>query len=214
MSPADGTGVFDMHGFLKGWQAMSAAALASAKATNRTLLAPFEAAATVAHTSNGVDGPTRPASIPALLYERDDWIFERSVDQVEDITVGDSVRFTKRITQDDVDSFAVASGDTNRLHLDEAYAEKTRFGTRIVHGTLVSGLISAALARLPGLTIYLSQDVEFLRPIMPDTEVTAYVEIIEDLGDGQYRLMTDIEDLDGKKIVDGEAVVLIDSVES
>ena len=71
-----------------------------------------------------------------------------SVEQ-EVIRVGDRVRFSKTISEDDVRAFAEASGDTNRLHLDDEYAEDTRFGRRIAHGTLVGGLISAALARLP-----------------------------------------------------------------
>ena len=79
----------------------------------------------------------------------------------EALDVGDRICFTKTLTEADVDRFAAASGDTNPIHLDEEWASETRFGGRIVHGILASGLISAALARLPGSVIYLSQDVEF-----------------------------------------------------
>ena len=135
---------------------------------------------------------------------------ERSVDSDEALEVGDVVRFTKQITEEEVLAFATISGDTNRLHLDDEFAEETRFGRRIVHGTLVSGLISSALARLPGMTVYLSQDLRFLKPVDIGSELTAIVEIVEDLGDDRYRLDTTVETADGTTVIDGEAVVLID----
>ncbi|MFB6152648.1 MAG: MaoC family dehydratase [Halodesulfurarchaeum sp.] len=146
-------------------------------------------------------------------YREPEWSFERSAEDREDLGEGDTVRFTKRLDEEDVVSFATASGDTNRLHLDDDFAEQTRFGGRIVHGTLVGGLISAALARLPGLTIYLSQDLQFRNPVEIGQTLTAEVEIIEDLGDGRYRLRTDVFDDDADQtVIEGEAVVLVDSL--
>lgn len=155
---------------------------------------------------------TVAASVPSMAYRRGDWAFERSVDSVEDFAVGDVVTFTKQLTDEDVRAFARASGDTNRLHLDEAFAGETRFGGRIVHGTLVVGLVSAALARLPGVTIYLSQDVRYLRPVEIGQTVTATCELVEDLGEGKFRFITVVTDDEGETIVDGEAVVLIDAL--
>ena len=153
------------------------------------------------------------STLPSLAYEHADWTFERTVEDSADITVGDTVRFSKTLSEDDVRSFAAASGDTNRLHLDEEFAIKTRFNGRIAHGTLVSGLISSALARLPGITIYLSQDLEFQGPVSIGDRMSAHVEVLEDLGNGQYRLSTVIKDQDAERVViDGEAVVLIDEL--
>lgn len=140
------------------------------------------------------------------------WEWDRTADTPDELEVGDMVRFSKRLTDADIAAFAAASGDTNRLHLDDEFAETTRFGGRIVHGTLVAGLISAALARLPGLTIYLSQDVRFLKPVEPDTLLTAVVEVLEELGDGRYRLSTSVHDDQDRTVIEGEAVVLIDDV--
>lgn len=148
-------------------------------------------------------------------YAAPDWEFERSVENPDEITVGDTVRFTKTITEEGVLSFAAASGDTNRLHLDDDFAADTRFGGRIVHGTLVAGTISAALARIPGLTIYLSQDLRFLAPVEIGSTVTAEAEILEDLGDRKYRLRTDVIDESSEEtVIEGEAVVLIDDLPS
>jgi len=126
--------------------------------------------------------------------------------------VGDHIRFTKTLTAEDVDRFAAATGDTNPLHLDSEWADETRFNGRIVHGTLAAGLISAALARLPGSVIYLSQDVEFQAPVRLGDRLTADAEVVEDLGDDRFRLRTRVlRTADGAEtIIDGEAVVLID----
>ncbi|MCY4729537.1 MaoC family dehydratase [Natronomonas gomsonensis] len=135
--------------------------------------------------------------------------WETQLDVDGQLSVGDAVRFSKTLSEEDVERFALASGDTNPLHLDEEWAEDTRFSGRIVHGTLAAGLISAALARLPGGVVYLSQDLEFRAPVRIDDRVTAEVEIVEDLGGGRYRLRTTVE-TDTDLVIDGEAVVLIE----
>jgi 3-hydroxybutyryl-CoA dehydratase len=135
--------------------------------------------------------------------------WETELDVDGELSVGDAVRFSKTLSEDDVDRFAVASGDTNPLHLDAEWAEKTRFGGRIVHGILATGLISAALARLPGGVVYLSQDLEFRAPVRIDDRVTAEVEIVENLGGGRYRLRTTVETVEDL-VIDGEAIVLIE----
>ena len=105
--------------------------------------------------------------------ERAEWEVELTEHRRDALSVGDRIRFSKTLSDADVRAFAEASGDTNPLHLDDTYAERTRFGGRIAHGTLASGLISAALARLPGLVVYLSQDVEFRNPIEIGDRATA-----------------------------------------
>jgi len=163
-------------------------------------------------TANGEadESDRQPPVTPGVTYSKSDWTFEHADDGDGIVSVGDRIRFSKQLTEREIGEFADASGDTNRLHLDDDFAEQTRFGRRIVHGTLVSGLISAALARLPGLTIYLSQDLQFLGPVDVDETVTAICEVVEDLGDGRYRLTTVVEDEDGETVIDGEAIVLID----
>jgi len=146
---------------------------------------------------------------PDTAYENEEWDFE-SYGTEDGIDVGDHVTFTKTLSPSDVRAFAEASGDTNRLHLDSTYAEGTRFGRRIAHGTLVAGLISAALARLPGLTIYLSQEVSYRGPVDLNERVTARCEVVEALGERRFRLTTAVEDSAGEVVVDGQAVVISD----
>ncbi|WP_302080003.1 MaoC family dehydratase [Salinibaculum rarum] len=162
--------------------------------------------AATAPTVTGQTETTEPA--PDTVEPGDDHAGWES-DVPADVAVGDTSRFTKTIHDEDVKRFAASSGDTNPLHLDEEFAEETRFSGRIAHGILVSGLISAALARLPGDVVYLSQDLEFLAPVEIGDRVTAACSIAEDLGNNQYRLTTTVTDGDGETVIDGEAVVLI-----
>ncbi|WP_394295557.1 MaoC/PaaZ C-terminal domain-containing protein [Natrinema limicola] len=110
---------------------------------------------------------------PRLSSESAGGTFELHIRHDDHVNVGDEVTLTKTISEDDVNRFAVATSDTNALHLNEEFASRTRFGRRIVHGTLVSGPISAALASLPGITIYISQSLEFHGPVFIGETVTA-----------------------------------------
>ena len=63
-------------------------------------------------------------------------------------------------TQEDVDTFAQVTGDTNPIHLDEEYASKSIFKKRVVHGALSNSIFSKVFGTItPGKgTIYLSQN--------------------------------------------------------
>ncbi|QSX00843.1 CBS domain-containing protein [Haloterrigena alkaliphila] len=169
----------------------------------------------LAHRTGGLEaGHPRRQVRTDTLYERDDWEFEYRGEDETTVDVGDVARFSKSISEDDVEAFAEVTGDTNRLHLDAGYAAETRFGERIVHGVLANGLISAALARLPGLTIYISQESSFLAPIPLEERVTAVCEVVDDLGRSKYRIETTVTDGDGATVLEGDAVVLIDDLPS
>ena len=55
---------------------------------------------------------------------------------LEDFSVGMEASYAKKITNDDVLAFADLSGDTNPVHLNDAYAAGTMFKQRIAHGFL------------------------------------------------------------------------------
>ena len=153
----------------------------------------------------------RPAMNPEMAYDLPTWEFESHGTETG-LDVGDVVRFRKQLSDEDIRMFAEVSGDTNRLHLDEEFAAGTRFGERIVHGVLATGLVSAALARLPGLTVYLSQDLRFLGPIPIGDAATAVCRISQDMGGNRYRLDVTVYDEEGERAIDGESVVLIDDL--
>lgn len=70
----------------------------------------------------------------------------------EDLEVGDGHESTGRtITESDVVSFAGLSGDFNNMHIDEEFAKKTVFGTRVAHGLCVLSVASGLWFTMPRL---------------------------------------------------------------
>ena len=127
-----------------------------------------------------------------------------------EINLGDSARFSKTVTEADVVLFAGVTGDLNPAHIDEAYAEGTFFKTRIAHGMLSAGFISAVIGtRLPGPgTIYMHQSLNFLAPVAIGDTVTAVAEVVEKIEEkGRVRLKTTCVNQKGTTILDGEALV-------
>ncbi len=128
----------------------------------------------------------------------------------DQLTIGDSDRFSKTVTETDIYLFAGITGDFNPAHIDEAYAQGTFFKTRIAHGMLSAGFISAVIGtRLPGPgTVYMRQTLDFLAPVRIGDTVTATVEVIEKMEDKKrVRLRTTCVNQEGTRILDGEALV-------
>ncbi len=126
------------------------------------------------------------------------------------INVGTKTRHVKTITEADIMRFADVCGDFNPVHISENFAKKTLFGSRIAHGMLVAGLISAAVAKLPGLVIYLSQTVKFLKPVRVSDSITTVAEVIDkDDVKGILKLKTTCVNQNGETVVDGEGRVRI-----
>jgi 3-hydroxybutyryl-CoA dehydratase len=131
----------------------------------------------------------------------------RTFDQLE---IGDSDRFSKTVTDSDIYLFAGVTGDMNPAHIDEAYAKGTFFKTRIAHGILSAGFISAVIGtRLPGPgTVYMRQTLAFLAPVHIGDTITATVEVVEKLKEKKrVRLKTTCVNQDGIQVLDGEALV-------
>src|SRR5271157_3410218 len=114
------------------------------------------------------------------------------------INIGDTNNYSKVITQSDVEVFAKITGDYNPIHLNEEVAKQTVFGSRIVHGILIEGLISCALTKFPGLIIYLSQYSQFRKPARANDTIEATVEIVEkDDARCELRVKTTCKNQDG-----------------
>jgi 3-hydroxybutyryl-CoA dehydratase len=134
-------------------------------------------------------------------------IIGKSIDQIK---VGDTAEFAKTVTETDIYLYAGITGDFNPAHINEAYAKNTFFKTRIAHGMLTAGFISAILAnQLPGPgTIYLKQELSFLAPVRIGDTITGRVEVLELISEkNRIRLKTSCINQDGTAILDGEALV-------
>jgi len=123
--------------------------------------------------------------------------------------IGKKASITKVISEADVEKFAELSLDINPIHLDEEYAEKSVFGKKIAHGFLVGSLISAVIAnKLPGYgSIYLKQEMNFKRPVFLGDEITAEVEILEEIKPSVFRIGTKCTNQSGDIVIDGFAVI-------
>ncbi len=130
---------------------------------------------------------------------------------LDELAVGDSAGITRALTQQDIELFAVMSGDVNPAHLDPAYAEGTPFHHVIAHGMWGGALISAVLGtRLPGPgTIWLDQSLHFRAPVALGDRLTVQVTVKSgDRDKGHVRLDCLCRNQGGATVIEGEAVVL------
>ena len=109
--------------------------------------------------------------------------------------------------------FAAVSTDTNPVHLNEEVAKQSIFGTRIAHGMLSAGLISAVLGtQLPGPgTIYLGQTLRFRAPVKIGDTVAATVEIAALDPEKKRATLKTVCSVAGKSVIEGEAQVQVPS---
>lgn len=117
--------------------------------------------------------------------------------------------------QNDVLAFAEASGDKNPIHLDDDYAEKSIFGRRILHGFLGGSVFSKVFGTIfPGEgTIYLKQDMTFLKPMFVDISYKAVFNVLKiDPLKNRALIKTEIHDNNGTVIITGEAIIQHESI--
>jgi len=129
---------------------------------------------------------------------------------IDKLSVGQSARFSKTITETDIYLYAGISGDFNPAHVNEQYAAKTFFKTRIAHGMLTASFISTLIGTiLPGPgSIFMRQELNFLAPVQIGDTVTAIAEVAEFNADKKrVRLKTWCINQEGTTVLDGEALV-------
>ena len=125
------------------------------------------------------------------------------------VKLGQKSEKFRKISESDVRQFSKISGDYNPIHLDEEVASKSFFGKRIVHGMFGASLISSVISNdLPGEgSIYISQNLNFIRPIYVGDTVLTSVEVIG--AHGRRIVLKTICSVGGKTVIDGEAVVSV-----
>ena len=128
----------------------------------------------------------------------------------ETLNIGDKDSFEKTLSESDVYLFSGITGDFNPAHINEKKSMQTKFGGRIVHGMLTGSLISTVIGtKLPGTgTIYLKQDLEFVKAVRIGDTIRAEVEVVEKLEKGRVLLKTQCYNQHDELVVDGKALVL------
>jgi len=109
----------------------------------------------------------KPNNWPALL-------------RFDEVEIGRSQVIVHTVTEAEVNAFGQLSGDLNPLHMDDAFAECSPFGRRVVHGLLTAALVSATHTALtgPGF-VYVGQELRFLGPVYIGDTVTINVCVVE-----------------------------------
>lgn len=99
---------------------------------------------------------------------------------------GDTVCFSKTISESDVYLFAGITGDFYELHLNKAYAEAAPLGRQIAHGVLAMGLASTVATNIQKkyaywapAVLYGYDRVRFIKPIFFGDTLTAHQTVLE-----------------------------------
>ena len=130
---------------------------------------------------------------------------------LEEIEIGMNVSYSQTITDADIKAFSGISGDRNPIHLDEQYAEKSRYKKRIAHGLMTASYFSALFGtKIPGEgCVYVSQSLNFKRPVYIGDTVVATVEVISvDLAKKRVFFRTTCK-VKNKVVTDGEAELFV-----
>ncbi|NLX41051.1 MAG: MaoC family dehydratase [Bacteroidales bacterium] len=130
--------------------------------------------------------------------------------KLSDLYIGQEERMSAQFSMEKVKAFANITGDFNPIHLDPVYATQTIFKENIVHGFLVASLFSTILGtKMPGEgSIYLKQNMKFVKPVYIDDTVTAVVSITDINFEKQLvTLNTTCHNQDGVVVIEGDALV-------
>ncbi len=135
------------------------------------------------------------------------YVENRTYDELE---IGDSAELSRVLRKEDIELFAVMSGDVNPAHLDEEFAENDVFHKVIAHGMWGGALISAVLGvELPGPgTIYVAQSLAFRRPVGLGDAVIVRVTVAEKRPKGRVVLDCLCVNARGETVIDGQAEVI------
>ncbi|MCK9541295.1 MAG: bifunctional enoyl-CoA hydratase/phosphate acetyltransferase [Novosphingobium sp.] len=127
----------------------------------------------------------------------------------DEIRVGDTASVSRTLTGEDIQLFALVSGDVNPAHMDADYAANDTFRRVIAHGMWGGGLISAVLGtELPGPgAIYLSQSLKFTRPVGLGDTITTSVTVTEKRPGRIVLLDCRCVNQNGEEVISGQAEV-------
>jgi phosphotransacetylase/acyl dehydratase len=129
----------------------------------------------------------------------------------DEIKIGDNAELTRTLKTEDIELFAVMSGDVNPAHVDEKYAKSDMFHEVIAHGMWGGALISAVLGtELPGPgTIYLNQNFSFRRPVGLGDTVMVRVTVASKNADTKHVMLDCLcTNQDGETVIKGQAEVI------
>jgi phosphate acetyltransferase len=126
----------------------------------------------------------------------------------DEIEVGKPVSFTRTLTRTEVDALALASGDLDPFHLDDAEAKAP--AQPVAHAVGATLLVSGMLnRRMPGPgSVVLSEELEYRGKVTVGDRLTATITAREKRREGNLVVFDCVcENQDGERIVRGTATV-------
>ena len=129
----------------------------------------------------------------------------------DEIRIGDSATLVRTLRPEDIQLFAIMSGDVNPAHVDPEYARSSMFREVIAHGMWGGALISTVLGtQFPGPgTLYIDQTLHFSRPVALGDTITVTLTCQKKF-DHNHHIVFDClcTNQDGLKVIGGTAEVL------
>ena len=130
---------------------------------------------------------------------------------IDDCKEGQSFSFQETISRENVDEFAVLTGDTSTIHIDGKFARERGFKDRVVHGVFLSTYFSRLIGvYYPGENSLLQMlNVKFLAPAYINDRINISA-VVDQVSNGTRSLLLKlyIENVDTKKIlVKGKAML-------
>ena len=125
----------------------------------------------------------------------------------EDISIGLTERFTRKVTEEMMESFYQMTGDENPLHRDDTFAKRMGFSGRVVYGMLTASFLSTlAGVYLPGERSLIHKvETEFPRPVRIGDELTVTGKVSEINETFRFFVMkVTITNQEGKKVCRGK----------
>ena len=129
----------------------------------------------------------------------------------DEIQVGDTAVLTRTLRPEDIQLFAIMSGDVNPAHVDPEYAHSSMFHEVIAHGMWGAALISTVLGtEFPGPgTIYIDQTLRFSRPVKVGDTVTVTITCAKKFDHNKHMVFDCLcTNQDALKVISGQAEVL------
>ena len=129
----------------------------------------------------------------------------------DEIAVGDCATLVRTLRPDDIQMFAIMSGDMNPTHVDPEYARSSSFREVVAHGMWGGVLISNVLGtQFPGPgTVYVDQTLHFERAVRVGDTLTVKI-VCQRKFDHNHHILFDClaTNQEGQKVIQGTAEVL------
>ncbi len=130
----------------------------------------------------------------------------------EDIAIGHEAEIIRLVTEQDINSFAVLTGDDNPLHMDGTFASRTYLKKRVAHGMLGASYVSSIIGtKLPGPgALWVSQSFEFIRPVRIGDVIRIKASVLRK-SEAQRTLVIEVKaaNQNGQEVLAGKGIVKV-----